>query len=118
MAVPPGPVNDKVEALAAGMRTVKRCLKAIEAEGKVFESCFTIDTLVNKQEESTGHKWSCRQVGRTAGAKCKVFVDRRGALHAKKCTATSGITPKSDHRQGWQDARFSIQAQRWRRKGC
>ena len=34
--LPPGPAHDKVEALAEGVRTVKRCLKAIGAEGKIF----------------------------------------------------------------------------------
>ena len=56
MELPPGPAHDKVEALAAGVRAAKRCLKAIGAEGEIFASCSPIGTLVTKPEESTRHR--------------------------------------------------------------
>ena len=55
MKLPPGPAYDKVEALAAGLRTAKRCLKVIRAEDEIFASCSTLDALVSKLEESTCH---------------------------------------------------------------
>ena len=53
LKIPLGPAYDKVEAIAAEVRTAKRCLKAVGAEAEIFASCFTVGTLVNKLDERT-----------------------------------------------------------------
>ena len=60
--LPQGSAHDKGEALSAGVRTAKVCLKAVGAEVELLTSCLIIGTLVKKLDESTQYRWFHYQV--------------------------------------------------------
>ena len=75
LKIPSGWAYDKAEALAAKVRTAKRCLKALGAEGELFSSCLTVGTLVNKLDETTQQRWFCYRVLSPRQSKGKSFND-------------------------------------------
>ena len=60
--LPAGTAYNKVEVLVSDVRTASNSLKAVGAEEELFASCFTVDTLTNKLNDSRQYRWFHYQV--------------------------------------------------------
>ena len=49
--LPHGPTHAKVEALVLAVRTIKMCLKNVNAESQLFANCPTVGNVVSKLDQ-------------------------------------------------------------------
>ena len=54
--LPHGPTHATVEALVLAVRTIKMCLKNVNAESQLFADCPTVGNVVSKLVQSVQDK--------------------------------------------------------------
>ena len=96
LKLPKGPMHDQVTSLVQGLRHVRACLRAVQAEDKMFSSMGTVATLLHKLPESIHREWFRFQEEHPEKAKGNLFqqwVDKEGDAATRQIGRTPAPSP-------------------------